>query len=164
MSDEVDRLVAAWEHERPDLDVSPLHILSRIGRLARLLDLARVEALTAQQLQQWEFDVLAALRRSGPPFTLTAGALMRETIVASGTMTNRIDRLVERGLVQRLPDSSDRRSVLVTLTVSGRRAVDDTMTALVRSEQPILAPLTPRERRVLADLLRQLLTPLDQNR
>jgi len=164
MADDVDRLVEAWERERPDLDASPLHVLSRIGRLARLLDLARAEALAAQRLHQWEFDVLAALRRSGSPFTLTVGALMRETLVASATMTNRIDRLAARGLVERLPDPNDRRTVLVALTDSGRQAVDDTMTSLLQSEQPLLAPLTAHQRQVLAGLLRKLLTPLDEHR
>src|ERR1700689_4874504 len=91
--DEVDDLVAAWRQQRPDLDVAPLQVLSRVSRLARHLDIARRGAFSAHALEPWEFDVLSALRRAGPPFQLTPGALLRATLVTSGTMTNRIDRL-----------------------------------------------------------------------
>src|SRR5579859_2381974 len=93
MRDEVDELVAAWQAQRPDLDVEPLHVLSRISRLARHLDIARRGAFADHGLEAWEFDVLSALRRQGPPFQLSPGALIRATLVTSGTMTNRIDRL-----------------------------------------------------------------------
>lgn len=101
MEDEVDRLVAAWRRERPELDVDPLHVLSRVSRLARHLDLARRTAFAEHGLEAWEFDVLTALRRAGPPYRLSAGALLRATLVTSGTMTNRIDRLERSGLVDR---------------------------------------------------------------
>src|ERR1700730_5644723 len=91
--DEVDDLVAAWREQRPDLDVAALQGLSRGSRLARHLDIARRGAFAAHGLESWEFDVLSALRRAGPPFQLTPGALLRATLVTSGTMTNRIDRL-----------------------------------------------------------------------
>src|ERR1700677_2578088 len=91
--DEVDDLIAAWRQQRPDLDVAPLQVLSRGSRLARHLDIGRRGAFTAHALESWEFDVLSALRRAGPPFQLTPGALLRATLVTSGTMTNRIDRL-----------------------------------------------------------------------
>src|SRR4029077_11875717 len=91
--DEVDDLVAAWQAERPDLDVRPMQVLSRISRLARHLDRERRNAFTAHGLESWEFDVLAALRRQGAPYELSPGALLRTTLVTSGTMTNRIDRL-----------------------------------------------------------------------
>ena len=97
--DEVDDLVAAWREQRPDLDVAPLQVLSRVSRLARHLDIARRGAFAAHGLESWEFDVLSALRRAGPPFQLTPGALLRATLVTSGTMTNRIDRLAAAGLV-----------------------------------------------------------------
>ena len=107
MTDEVDHLVAAWRRERPDLDVTPLEVLSRVSRLARHLDLARREAFTAHDIESWEFDVLAALRRAGDPYELSPGRLLRETLVTSGTMTNRVDRLVARGYVERNPDPDD---------------------------------------------------------
>lgn len=163
MTDEVDRLVDAWARERPDLDPSPLHVLSRIGRLARLLELARSAAFTPQGLQTWEFDVLSSLRRAGPPFTLSAGTLLREALVTSGTMTNRIDRLADRGLVERIPDPRDRRGVLVRLTDAGRRRVDDAISDLLHREQPLLAPLTSSQQDDLSDLLRRLLAPLDND-
>src|SRR5690554_1535208 len=99
--DEVDRIVEAWTRERPDLDVSPLHVLSRVGRLARHLDRARRQAFQSSSLESWEFDVLSALRRAGEPYQLSPKALMQATLVSSGTMTNRIDRLVQRNLVER---------------------------------------------------------------
>ena len=98
-ADEVDRLVEAWQRERPDLDVDPMRVLSRVTRLARHLDLARRQAFSAHGLETWEFDVLSALRRSGTPYELSPGRLIRETMVTSGTMTNRVDRLTAKGLV-----------------------------------------------------------------
>ena len=122
--DEVDDLVLAWRRERPDLDVAPLEVLSRVSRLARHLDLARRAAFDAHDLEPWEFDVLAALRRAGAPYSLSPGRLLQVTLVTSGTMTNRIDRLEAKGLVQRVPDPNDGRSVQVTLSDEGRRRVD----------------------------------------
>ena len=121
MEDEVDRLVAAWRRERPDLDVEPLEVLSRVSRLARHLDRARRLAFSEHSLEPWEFDVLTALRRAGTPYQLSPGQLLTQTLVTSGTMTNRIDRLAKKGLVERLPDPSDRRGVLVRLTDGGPR-------------------------------------------
>src|SRR5471032_310445 len=124
-NDEVDRIVEAWERERPDLDFAPLQVLSRVGRLARHLERARRAAFTASDLELWEFDVLSALRRAGDPYQLSPKALLQQTLVSSGTMTNLIDRLVERRLVERHTDPHDGRGVLVMLTARGRRAVDD---------------------------------------
>ena len=161
LRDEVDDLTAAWRQQRPDLDVEPLHVLSRVSRLARHLDIARRSAFAAHGLESWEFDVLSALRRAGPPFQLTPGALLRATLVTSGTMTNRIDRLAESGLVFREPDPRDRRGVLVTLSERGREVVDAAFTDLLDREQALLASLPAAQRRVLADLLRTLLAPFD---
>src|ERR1700761_600167 len=144
--DEVDRLVDAWRRERPDLDVSPLEVLSRVTRLARYLDRARRTAFAAHELALWEFDVLSALRRSGPPYRMSPGALLNQTLVTSGTMTNRIDRLTERDLVRREPDPNDRRGVLVVLTRTGLDTVDAALTDLLTSEQELLAGLTERQR------------------
>jgi DNA-binding MarR family transcriptional regulator len=160
--DEVDDLVAAWREQRPDLDVAPLQVLSRVSRLARHLDIARRGAFTAHDLESWEFDVLSALRRAGPPFQLTPGALLRATLVTSGTMTNRIDRLADAGLVYREPDPRDRRGVLVTLSEHGMTAVDAAFTDLLERERALLARLGPDEHQVLADLLRTLLVPFDE--
>ena len=161
LRDEVDDLVAAWRAQRPDLDIEPMQVLSRISRLARHLDIARRGAFADHGLETWEFDVLSALRRQGPPFQLTPGALLRATLVTSGTMTNRIDRLAAAGLVRREPDPRDKRGVLVTLTDQGVARADAALADLLRRERVLLADLDPGERRHLADLMRILLAPFD---
>lgn len=161
LRDEVDDLVAAWRTQRPDLDVEPMQVLSRISRLARHLDIARRGAFADHGLESWEFDVLSALRRQGPPFQLTPGALLRATLVTSGTMTNRIDRLAAADLVRREPDPRDRRGVLVTLTGQGQQRVDAALADLLTRERALLAGLNAGERRNLADLMRILLAPFD---
>ena len=161
MEDEVDRLVEAWRAERPDLDVEPLHVLSRVSRLARHLDRARRAVFAAHGMESWEFDVLTALRRAGPPYELSPGRLLRATLVTSGTMTNRIDRLESAGLVRRGPDPQDKRGVLVRLTDAGRVRVDAAFTDLVDRERALLVSLSAADRRTLAGLLRALLVPFD---
>jgi DNA-binding MarR family transcriptional regulator len=161
LRDEVDDLVAAWRAERPDLDVEPLEVLSRVSRLARHLDRARRAAFAGRSLEPWEFDVLSALRRQGPPYQLSPGALLRATLVTSGTMTNRIDQLAGAGLVRRQPDPQDKRGVLVTLTAAGQATVDAALSDLLTSEWALLENLSAAQRGVLADLLRVLLAPLD---
>jgi DNA-binding MarR family transcriptional regulator len=159
--DEVDRIVAAWRRERPDLDVRPLEVLSRVSRLARHLDLARRSAFSRHDLETWEFDVLSALRRAGAPYRLSPGALLTLTLVTSGTMTNRIDRLEAKGLVERQPSPDDRRGVLVQLTDAGLERVDAAFAALLDTERTLLGELPESDRTALVDLLRQVLTPFD---
>jgi DNA-binding MarR family transcriptional regulator len=159
--DEVDDLVAQWRAERPDLDVAPLQVLSRLSRLARHLDRARRAAFAAQDLEPWEFDVLSALRRQGAPYQLSPGALLHATLVTSGTMTNRIDRLAAAGLVSRQRDPADRRGVLVTLTSRGQRVADAALDGLLEGERELLTGLDPAQQDELAGLLRILLTPFD---
>lgn len=159
--DEVDRIVDAWQRERPDLDVGPLQVLSRVTRLARHLDRARSAAFAGHALETWEFDVLAALRRVGAPYQLSPGQLVAQTMVTSGTMTNRIDRLTGRGLVTRLPDPADGRGVMVRLEPPGRVLVDDALSDLLRIEEAVLGGLDGADRDQLARLLRELLTGLD---
>jgi DNA-binding MarR family transcriptional regulator len=157
MRDEVDDLSEEWARERPDLDLSPVAVFSRLSRLSRHLDLARRDAFTRHGIESWEFDVLAALRRAGTPYELSPGRLLRETLVTSGTMTNRVDRLAARGFVERNPDPEDRRGVLVRLTPDGKQAVDGAFEALLEAEATFLAELTEAEQQQLADLLRHLL-------
>ncbi|MCW2767372.1 MAG: MarR family transcriptional regulator [Nocardioides sp.] len=159
MRDEVDELVEAWARERADLDLEPVAVFSRISRLARHLDLARREAFTAHGIESWEFDVLAALRRAGEPYELSPGRLLRETLVTSGTMTNRVDRLGARGFVERYPDPDDRRGVIVRLTAEGKAAVDGAFTALLEAEKALLTDLPAKDQKTLAALLRTLLAP-----
>jgi len=163
LRDEVDDLVAGWHAERPDLDLEPLQVLSRVSRLARHLDLARRTAFAAHGLEQWEFDVLSALRRQGPPYQLSPGALLRATLVTSGTMTNRVDRLAAAGLVARHPDPMDKRGVLVQLTDRGRAVADAALTDLLEQERQLLSGLDAGKRALLAAQLRMLLSPFDSH-
>ena len=156
-ADDVDRVIAAWRRERPDLDLAPLAVLSRVSRLARRLDRAREVAFARHELAVWEFDVLVALRRTGPPYRLTPGQLLAETLVTSGTMTNRIDRLETRGLVVREPVPDDRRGTWVALTDEGRSRVDGAFTDLLAEERDLLAVLAPEDQSDLAASLRHLL-------
>lgn len=164
MQDEVDRLVAAWARERPDLDVRPLEVLSRVSRLARHLDRARRTAFAAHDLEAWEFDVLAALRRAGRPYVLSPGRLLDQTMVTSGTMTNRVDRLETRGLVQRMPDPADRRGVHVRLTPRGKERVDAALADLLDRERDLLKTLSAADQGTLSTLLRQLVVPFETDR
>jgi DNA-binding MarR family transcriptional regulator len=160
--DEVDRIVSAWKVERPDLDFTPLQVLSRVARLARLLDRARRQAFSRSKLEAWEFDVLAALRRAGSPFQLSPKQLLQQTLVSSGAMTNRIDRLVESGLVVRRDDPNDGRGVLVEMTSVGLTRVDAAITRLIDAEAAILSGLTRAEQKRLAESLRRLGLSLDE--
>lgn len=155
-SDEVDRIVEAWSKQRPDLDFSPLEVFSRVDRLSKQLDLARREVFRRSEIEPWEWDVLSALRRSGEPFQLSPKQLLQRTLVSSGTMTNRIDRLVGRRFVRRESDPDDGRSILVTLTDDGRLRVDAAITRLVDVEAELLRPLLKSERDRLSALLRKL--------
>ena len=160
--DDVDRIVSAWRRERPELDVTPLEILSRVSRLARRLDLARGAAFAEHGLDGWEFDVLSALRRAGAPYELSPGQLVAETLVTSGTMTNRVDRLLARGLVERQPDPRDRRGVIVRLTLEGTKAVDAALDDLLTHERDLLADLPADARDSIAGQLRALLVSLER--
>ena len=155
--DEVDEIIAGWQRARPDLDTAPMQVWSRIGRLAQLQDAARSRAFAAQDLHLWEFDVLAALRRAGEPYQLTPSQLIADTHVTSGTMTNRIQRLAERGFVVRRNHPDDGRGALVELTDRGLAAADEALSRLVDAEQELVAALDADQRERLAELLRILL-------
>ncbi|GAB2516171.1 MarR family transcriptional regulator TamR [Microbacterium petrolearium] len=154
--DEVDRIVGAWRTQRPDLDFSPMEVLSRVDRLSRHLDRARRDAFDRTDIEPWEWDVLSALRRAGEPYQLSPKQLLQQTLVSSGTMTNRIDKLVQRGLVHREADPGDGRSILVTLSEQGRIRVDAAITRLMDAEAELLRTLSAAERTRLAALLRHL--------
>ena len=160
--DEVDRIVDSWLRERPDLDFSPLQVLSRVARLSRHLDRARRTAFDRSDLESWEFDVLAALRRAGSPYQLSPKSLLQQTLVSSGTMTNRIDRLVSRGLVERRTDPNDGRGILVQMSAQGLTRVDAAITRLVDAESDLLSGLSASEQERLASLLRKLSLGFDE--
>ncbi|SFH79290.1 MarR family transcriptional regulator [Cryobacterium sp. TMS1-20-1] len=159
--DEVDRIVDSWLRERPDLDFAPLQVLSRVARLSKHLDRARRTAFSRSELASWEFDVLSALRRAGSPFELSPKALLQQTLVSSGTMTNRIDGLVERGLVKRRSAPNDGRGILVGMTPAGLSRVDAAITRLVEAEAALLATLSVSDQERLAGLLRKLSLDFD---
>lgn len=160
--DEVDRIILAWQRERPDLDTAPLDVLSRVSRLARHLDRRRREAFARTGLEPWEFDVLAALRRAGEPYELSPSELMAQTLVTSGTMSTRVEKLAARELVRRSRrETGDRRGVRVQLTDAGRNTVDAAFESLLAHERTLLAGLAESDRTQLADLLRALVLPFD---
>jgi DNA-binding MarR family transcriptional regulator len=159
--DHVDGIVAAWARERPDLDTSSLATFGRIFRVAALADAALARGIEPHALQPRWFDILAALRRAGVPFELNPTELMRSTLLSSGGMTKRLDRLAEAGLVRRRPDPSDRRGTLVGLTRKGRATVDTALVTHLANEDRLLAPLGATDRRSLDRLLRKLLIGLE---
>lgn len=159
--DEVDALVADWRRERPDLDVSSLEIWSRISRLAVILVGERARAYRRHGLTVWEFDVLSALRKLGAPYRASIGHLIRDNHVTSGTMTNRLDHLVARGLITRHADPHDLRSRTVQLTAEGLERVDAAIEGLVEAESGMLEGL-PVDRELLVGQLRTILTARQQ--
>ncbi|MBF6173485.1 MarR family winged helix-turn-helix transcriptional regulator [Nocardia blacklockiae] len=156
MSDAVDDVVAAWNRARPELDVWPTHVIGRIKRLGRLVEREMKEFFASHGLEYWEFDVLATLRRSGGPAGLTAGALIKTTMVTSGAITNRIDRLAAKGLVRRAADPADRRTVRIQLTDAGLDLIDKLMPLHVDNEIRLLGGVDRAELDRLAALLRTL--------
>jgi len=159
--DHVDSVLAQWRRERPDLDPSPMGVVGRISRASQALGRSIETVLGGFGLGRGEFDVLATLRRSGPPYRLTPTALFTDLMLSSGAMTNRLDRLEQAGLIERMPDPSDRRGTLVGLTARGRELVDTALTAHLANEQRLLDALSPDERADLARLLRKLLCALE---
>jgi DNA-binding MarR family transcriptional regulator len=158
-TDAVDRVIAQWDAVRPDLDNSPIGVIGRVSRLSRLIDRRLGENFARFGIENWMYDVLATLRRSGEPYELTAGDLVRQTMVTTGAITNRIDRLAERGLVERAA-AEDRRKVIVRLTERGRQLVDDVVNDHLDTEREILASLSPRQQADLANILRLVLVSL----
>lgn len=154
--DPIDDILDQWSEERPELDTAPLGIVVRVMTLYRSFSREATRALEPLGLELWEYDVLAALRRQGKPFTLPATKLARETELSSGAMTNRIDRLEERGLVARKSDKEDRRSILVKLTTEGRKIIDEAISHRLDAARVSLGSLKASERRELADLLRRV--------
>jgi DNA-binding MarR family transcriptional regulator len=158
-ADRVDQIAQQWATVRPDVDSSPLHIIARVSRLSRLVDRRLAENFARHGIEDWMYDVLATLRRGGPPYQLTAGELLQQSMVTTGAITNRIDRLEQRGLVQRVA-GEDRRKVIVRLTPAGLRLVDEVVRTHMRTEAEILAVLSPRQQATLAGLLRTALLGL----
>ncbi len=154
--DSVDLIEAQWRRERPDVDVWPMAVIGRISRIERAVRPLLERVFARHGLEAWEFDVLATLRRAGAPHALTPGELLDTMMVASATMTHRIDRLEERGLVERARSAEDGRRVIVALTASGLATIDGALDDHVANEAALLGALDDRQRDTLVDLLRIL--------
>jgi DNA-binding MarR family transcriptional regulator len=155
--DEVDLLIDAWSRRLPDVDLTPLDVMSRLRRAANRLARLRADAFKSAGLASWEFDVLAALRRTEEPHELSPAQLIQRTMIGSAAMTNRITHLVERGLVDRQANPRDGRGVLVQLTAEGAVRVDAAMTELIRREARALSVLSRDDIEELARVLRPLM-------
>lgn len=160
--DPVDVILAQWQRERPGLDVSPMGIMGRMGRLAKYLERSIQETVLDFGLNGGEFDVLATLRRSGKPYQLSPTELFNSLMVSSGTMTHRIDRLEQAGLVKRMDDPSDRRGTLIQLTSKGFNTIEQAVDAHVANGHRLLMVLDEAEREVLAQLLSKLLISFEE--
>ena len=158
MNDKTDKLLDQWAQERPDLDCSGLDVVVRVQDAAKLLRRNEDGALQNLELKMWEYDVLSALRRQGDPYELAATDLAREALLSAGAMTNRIDRLEDKGLVQREPDPADARTVRVKLTPAGRALVDEAVEARLKVADQQVAKLSQEERRILSVGLRKLIS------
>jgi DNA-binding MarR family transcriptional regulator len=159
--DRADLAVEQWARERPDLPALPMALFGRLNEATERVMREHMNPLFAKAgLQAGEFDVLATLRRSGAPYTLSPTQLYEAMMISSGGMTDRLDRLERAGLVVRRPDPKDRRGKLIVLTEPGKRLVDETLSRHVANEQRLLLTLTPAEQETLAALLRKLIAAL----
>ena len=152
--DHVDTIVAQWNRERPGIDVSGMAVIGRLARLNTLIRSRLDEVFAAHDLEFWEFDVLATLLRNGEPHQLTPGQLLDSMMITSGAMTNRIDRLESRGLVERVKNPDDGRQVLVTLTAAGLAKVDAALVDHAANELDLLAALDADQQAQLIELFR----------
>ncbi|PYC73035.1 MarR family transcriptional regulator [Streptomyces tateyamensis] len=155
--DALDVITDQWAGERPDLDLVPIALIGRLKRVHQHVDQGMRDHFAQYGLDVSEFDVLATLRRSAPSYQLTAGALLQSAMVTSGAITNRVDRLVAKGLVERRPSPTDRRAVLIGLTPAGWELIDSMLTGHVANEERLIGALTGEERAQLSALLGKLL-------
>ena len=156
--DDVDRIIAQWRRERPDLDLDAMELIGRLGRLFGYLGKAVDSTFARHGLQRGEYDVLAALRRAGDPYTLTPSVLSTTLMLSRAGMTNRLDRLERTGLIDRRHNREDRRSMHIDLTPAGLTLVDEITTEHVANESTLLSALTTDERLFLDRIARKMLT------
>lgn len=159
MADTVDPIIEEWRRVRPDLDVASMEVFARLTRVGGWID----GRFAGRGVDRREFDVLGTLRRVGPPYRMTPSELSRSLLAPTGTMTGRLDRLAGQGLIVRLPNPADRRGVIVSLTEEGVRRADALIEALLEEEAVMLEPLSPDDRRALADLLRVLVRSVEDH-
>jgi DNA-binding MarR family transcriptional regulator len=160
-SDHVARVRAEWAREWPELDTEPIDVVARVGRLARYLDVGLDRVLSRHGIRREGWDVLASLRRAGPPYRASPTDLYRRLMRTSGAMTNRLHRLERAGLIARVPDPADARGRLVELTAAGHRLVDELAPLHLANERTLVAALTRDEQRTLAALLAKLLVSFE---
>lgn len=159
--DAVDRIVAQWRQERPDLDPGAKEITGRIVRLESLFQQRFAEVFAEHGMTEGDYGILAPLRRSGRPYELTPAGLARARMMSSGGLTPALDRLQRRGWIERTPNPDDRRSMLVRLTPAGKELIDQAMEAHVAAEHDLVRHLSPTKRRQLTTLLRELLVSVE---
>lgn len=162
--DHVDEIQREWARERPDLDVSPAHVIGRLHRLAGFLTDELLVVYRRHGLGEGDFDVLATLRRAGDPFERAPKDLARHTMVTTGAITKRLDRLEEAGLVTRRADGQDGRGRVVALTERGRAVIDAAFTEHIENEHRLIASLDPGEAATLARLLSRWLRDFEPPR
>lgn len=160
--DRAEFAASQWTTERPDLDLLPMTILGRIAEAEQVIARDHLEPVFAQHgLKRGEFDVMATLRRAGAPYALTPTALYRSTMVSSGGMTNRLDRLEKMGLIERRPNPQDRRGLVVGLSAKGLTLIDKLIDIHVDNQKKILSALSPTEQKALSQLLGKLVQSLE---
>ena len=160
--DHVDHVLEQWQTVTPERDVSPMAVFTRLYRLSKYLNRKVAAVFRRHGLHDGEFDLLATLYRSGQPEGLTPNALRRAAVLSSGAMTNRLDRLEAAGLIQRVANPQDRRSLLIRLSEHGQTLLLGCLDEYVAALHELQAPLAPAERQALAQALRTMLVPLEE--
>ncbi|WP_018690121.1 MarR family winged helix-turn-helix transcriptional regulator [Ahrensia kielensis] len=151
--DEVDLIIAQWAKQRPELNTRPMALIGRLMRVSHVLAAEMGKTFAKHNMNGPSFDVLATLLRTGPPHALSPNDLLATMMITSGTMTNRIDRLEQAGLVKRIQNQNDKRSVLIALTEQGKTLIEKTVTAHVETQEKLVSPLTDEEQATFNKLL-----------
>jgi DNA-binding MarR family transcriptional regulator len=159
-ADHVESIIQGWKHERPDVNPNPMGVVARISRLSRIMEKRVSDALTRHALTLTSFGILGALRRAGPPYSLSPKDLHRSLLVASGTVTNQLDRLEELDLIARRPSPHDRRAISVQLTAKGLSVIDEALVDFIETEKNLLSSVDEKTAAVLAHSLHSLLVGL----
>lgn len=157
MADSVEAVLEQWRRECPDLDFSPIGVVGRVMRLSRLWDKQIKDFLAGHGLEPGEFDILSTLRRSGEPYELTAGTFLKASLVTTGAITLRVDRMAAKGLVTRVPDATDRRSVKIRLTPQGLELIERVLPLHLANESRLLDGIDTDQRHHLATTLAAVL-------
>jgi len=161
--DHIDKIIAQWAQERPDLDVGPMELIGRIKRLMQHLSREMEKTFLEHGLNAASFDVLATLRRAGTPYSLSAGDLIAMTMVTSGTMTNRIDQLEKSGFVERVKNPDDGRGVLISLTAKGFAVIEIAIKAHVQTQAVLVSALSKKDKDTLNLGLKKFLTGFEED-